>query len=534
MSIIAVDMTPVLPGGENGGAKILAVELLKSFQGTAPEHQFIIITASWNDDELKRLDAPNMSRLCLLRGREPVPKPSAARYPGRIRRGMGRIRRYVTGVLGTGTFSGRPLTSRGVDMLFCPFTAPTYAEPGIPTVSVILDLQHRDLPHFFTPHERELRNAFMEDVKKRADHAICISEYVRQSVINQLGFDPERTHAVHVAIQSRLDTLSDKTAQDLRESLRIDQKPYIFYPANFWPHKNHAMLLTAYGIFLSRNPDNDLDLVLTGALEERAQRLKQAVNRMGLKDRVHFLGFLSQDKLEAVWKGCEFLVFPSLYEGFGIPLVEAMSIGRPIICSDCTSLPEVAGDAAQYFDPRIPNEMAACLEKMVGDTSLRRRLVERGSRRLSDFRLEDMSHNYLRVFHNATSSPGRLTEEITGAFHDGWLGQEAVITYGPGPKGRVLEISLEAPGWLPVSRIRVSIRGMAGRPVRSGVKRGTVEAFRVPLTEMSGRIYLSLRPTCKPSENGLGADERDLSAKIRGCHLLFPEGNRISLMDEKG
>jgi len=531
MAIIAVDMTPALPGGKNGGAKILAVELLKSFQAMAPEDQFIVLTASWNHDDLAVLDGPNMYRLCVLKGEEPGPKRTTAKYPGAFLRGMGRIRRHLKGMFRGGTFPGRLLTAKGVDLLFCPFTAPTYAEPDIPTVAVILDLQHRDLPHFFTPHEIDLRNAFMNDVKKKTDHIICISDYVHQTVIAQLGTNPERTHAVHVCIQSRLSVLDKETVSHHRMRLGIGQRPYMFYPANFWPHKNHRMLLTAYGMFLARNRDRDIDLVFTGALDDMEKTLKRDVSRMGLGQRVHFLGFLPQEKLEAVWNGCQFLVFPSLYEGFGIPLVEAMSMGKPVLCSNCTSLPEVAGDAALYFDPRKPEEISQAMERILGDSALREELIRRGYRQAQHFRPDRMTGGYLNIFHSAMAVPKSLCNGVKGIFEDGWMNEEVIVTFGPGDEGRVLEFHLEAPQWLPARRLKLEFLDGGAVLKRVRIRRGSKEKIRLGLPDTQGRIVMWASPACRPSECGLGEDSRSLGAFCHGCRVILPGNKSIPLLN---
>ncbi|MFX0199898.1 MAG: glycosyltransferase family 1 protein, partial [Candidatus Hodarchaeota archaeon] len=132
MSVIAVDMTPARPGGENGGAKILALELLRSFHAMAPEDQFLILTASWNHQELAILDGPNMSRLCVLTGPQPQEKLLVVRYLRRLERGFRRAFRFLRRRVRARLFHGRLLASRRVDLLFCPFTAPTYAEREIP------------------------------------------------------------------------------------------------------------------------------------------------------------------------------------------------------------------------------------------------------------------------------------------------------------------------------------------------------------------------------------------------------------------
>jgi glycosyltransferase involved in cell wall biosynthesis len=129
------------------------------------------------------------------------------------------------------------------------------------------------------------------------------------------------------------------------------------------------------------------------------------MRRMGLERRVHFLGYLPEDQLIAVWKGCSFLVFPSLYEGFGIPVLEAMQFGKPVICSNVTSLPEVAGDAALYFDPRKPAEIVQCLERIIGNQELYADLVRRGYERLSHFQPQEMVEKYLQYINKVIDLP---------------------------------------------------------------------------------------------------------------------------------
>ena len=530
MSLIAVDMTPVLPGGENGGAKIFAIELLRSFQKVAAEDHFLLLTASWNHEDLAILDGSNMSRLSVLTRQRPRPTSLTANYPGLLRSGLSKIGRYIRKGFHGSVTPGRLLGSRGVDLLFCPFTAATYAEPGIPTVSVIYDLQHRDFPQFFSPNEIGLRNGFMREVSQQADHIVCISEHVRQAVLEHLKTNPERTHTVHVSIQSRLSIPDPENVDRTRSGLGIGFRPYMFYPANYWPHKNHRMLLTAYGMFLSRNPDNNLDLVFTGALEDSEKELKRAVAQMGLKERVHFLGFLPQEQLESVWCGCEFLIFPSLYEGFGIPVLEAMSIGKPVLCSNTTSLPGVAGKAALYFDPRKAGDIVHCLERMTREPSLRNDLVSRGYSRAANFRSETMIDKYLDVFSSALGNSLPVSDGVTGIFQDGWIGEEMIIGFGPGPKNRVLELSVSAPPWLPAARVKLKLRDDFKIVQRLNIRRGREITISQPLPEEQGRFTLTVAPTFRPSECEIGDDNRTLGIKCQGCWLIYPDHTRTSLM----
>ena len=370
----------------------------------------------------------------------------------------------------------------------------------------------------------------MNEVSKRADYIICISEHVRRAALKHLNTNPERTHTAHVCIQSRLSAPDQRGIDRHRSALGIGLRPYMFYPANYWPHKNHRMLLTAYGMFLSRNPDNSLDLVFTGALEDLEKDLKRAVEQMGLTGRVHFLGFLPQEQFEAVWYGCEFLIFPSLYEGFGIPVLEAMSIGKPVLCSDTTSLPEVAGKAALYFDPRKPGDIVKCLERVSKDSSLRNDLANKGYARAADFSTETMTDRYLEIFSSAIGAPFPVSEEISGMFQDGWIGDELMITFGEGPKNRSIEIRLSAPPWLPVNRVKLKLWDGGKIVQRLRIRRGGEITMTQPLPEEKGCFTLTVASTFRPSECKIGEDNRALGVKCDGCWLIHPDREKTSLM----
>jgi len=531
MALIAVDVTPMRPGGENGGVKVLTLELLRAFQYAAPEDRFLLLTASWNHRELATLEAPNMQRLQVLD--RPSPRlPVLERFRGRL----GRILRKLVAVA---TWSAvkrmasmrRPLASRGVDLLFCPFTALNYFEPGIPAVSVIHDMQHKEYPQFFPEEEIVTRDIFMADVRARASRIICISEHVRDSVLRHLDADPKRTHVVYNCIQSRLGAqISLDTREAEARRLGIHMRPYMVYPANFWPHKNHRMLLTAYGIFRHRCPKPSTDLVLTGALEEEERFLEEATQRMGIREHVHFLGFLPQEVLDGVLQGAQFLIFPSLYEGFGIPVVEAMSLGKPVLCANVTSLPEIAGEAALFFDPRKPEAMAAAMIRITGDPALVEDLANRGKRRAAEFRTERMVEGYLGVFREALARPSSIDNGVVGVFEDGWTSEAVTITHGGGSAGRYLEVLIDAPLDLPGGRRRLSVM-VDGRTVRrERMVKGETRRILLPLPDRPGEVSLVVSPGFQPAECGLGSDTRRLGLLCRACRVVSPDGENISLL----
>ena len=405
MALIAIDMTLALPDGENGGVKLLALELIKGFQCMSPNNRLLLLTSSWNDKELSSLDSTNTQRLCVVDKKSAMISGNSA-VPNQIERKLRNIRRFLRRHYREKLRPRGFLSQRGVDLLFCPFTAPTFAEPGIPVVSLICDLQHKDYAQFLSSNEIYARESFLSEVQRRADSIICISESTRKSVIHHLKAEPAKTFTIHVCIQSRLAGRDIPGAAWYLRDLHNDGRPFMFYPANFWPHKNHHMLISAYGTYVARHPDSEMDLVFTGALDDTRRDLQDKVRSIGLDGRVHFLGYLPEDQMSAVWEGCSFLVFPSLYEGFGIPVLEAMQFGKPVLCSNVTSLPEVAGDAAIYFDPRKPDEIVQGLEKIIGNKELCRILVQRGYERLSYFQPQEMINKYLEHFENLCKKNG--------------------------------------------------------------------------------------------------------------------------------
>ena len=170
------------------------------------------------------------------------------------------------------------------------------------------------------------------------------------------------------------------------------------------------MLLTAYNALRYKRPNLNLDLAFTGAPSAEEAKLKSAVAQMNLSDHVHFLGFLSDKSLVAIYGRCLGVIYPSLYEGFGIPLVEAFMFNKPVLCSDTTSLPEVAKDAARYFNPRKPDEIMKAIEIFLDEPDKTTHLVHAGQERLDQFHPSSMIANYKDCFDQAilnNSTDGR-------------------------------------------------------------------------------------------------------------------------------
>jgi glycosyltransferase involved in cell wall biosynthesis len=255
--------------------------------------------------------------------------------------------------MGRAAVLGRELRSHfaAADVVHYPLTVPV-PRTDQPTVLTLLDVQHLDLPGLFPRGERAFRRLAYDRAATRADRVIVISDWVRERVIERLQLDPDRVHAIHLGVDHDVFT-PDPT---------VEREPLLYYPARPWPHKNHARLYEALALVRRSRPE--LRLVLTGAGHAAGK----------LPDGVEALGDTDLATRVSLYRRASLVVFPSLYEGFGLPPLEAMACGCPVACSDAGSLPEIAGDAAVLFDPRDPAAIAAGVEDAL------RHSVELGAR----------------------------------------------------------------------------------------------------------------------------------------------------------
>ena len=208
--------------------------------------------------------------------------------------------------------------------------------------------------------------------------------YSKQTFVEKLGIPPEKIFVTHIDVDDVfLHSSGRERLARVRKIYNLSED-YIFYPANFWPHKNHEVLLHAFAD--ARQKLGKLSLVLTGAPDERLSACKNLAGRLGIDSAVHYIGYIPKEDLPCIYRNAQMLVFPSLFEGFGIPIVEAFCCDCPVICSNTTSCPEIAGDAALLINPSDPAEISDAIQKMERDGILRERLVKAGREAAGRFR----------------------------------------------------------------------------------------------------------------------------------------------------
>jgi glycosyltransferase involved in cell wall biosynthesis len=259
----------------------------------------------------------------------------------------------------------------GVDIVHYPLTVPV-PRPGQPHVITLLDVQHLDLPELFSRSERLFRKLAYDHASRKATQVIVISEFVRERVVDRLGLDPKRVHAVWLGVDH------DRFAP----SPDVQREPLLLYPARPWPHKNHARLFEAFTEIRRGRPE--LRLVLTGVGHD-PHSLPEGVEARSV----------SGAELVELYRRAACLVFPSLYEGFGLPPVEAMACGCPVAAAAAGSLAEVCGDAAVLFDPLDPEAIAAGINEALTRSA---ELSERGLQRAATFTWDETARAHDRIY----------------------------------------------------------------------------------------------------------------------------------------
>ena len=261
----------------------------------------------------------------------------------------------------------RLLELENIDILFRGY--PIEASMVFPVskqIFLIPDIQHETFPNFFTDEVLKARRKAFDQALKGAGAIITISEYARETLLN---YPKTLCNDIFLTSPSLQKDYLKTLVNPPDELVELCKGRYFLYPANLWPHKNHRRLLQAFEQFIS-NDNEDIFLILTGH-QKGWPALKEEFSHLPITH----LGFVSPQSLQFLYKNAISLVFFSLYEGFGMPLLEAFEIGVPVICSNTTSLPEVGGDAVLSCDPTDIEASGLLMRKIAHDEHLRRSLI---------------------------------------------------------------------------------------------------------------------------------------------------------------
>lgn len=273
----------------------------------------------------------------------------------------------------------RALRRCKADVFFSPdcYLSLTTSVPTVMTVHDLIPLQHPEQVPWWS---RDYYRYFIPRYIRRADRVITVSQYTRNAVLEAIpDVDPGKIATVYNGCRSIFQSLSDSDRQQVCDAFS-EGAPYFFYSGAIHPRKNIPRLIRAFDAFKKRT-GAPVKLLLAGRFAWETGAVKNAFQQAEFKQDIHFLGYVSEQDLARLTAGALALVNVSLSEGFGLPLVEAMYCDTPVLCSNTSALPEVAGDAALQVDPHSELEISTALEKLFADAALRAQLVTKGQAR---------------------------------------------------------------------------------------------------------------------------------------------------------
>jgi glycosyltransferase involved in cell wall biosynthesis len=278
----------------------------------------------------------------------------------------------------------------------------------IPSIYQPHDLQHRHLPDFFPPRHRMTRDLLMKPLCEQARAVAVVSTWVKQDLVRQYGLAEEKIHVVPTAPPT--DAYPTPAGNDLAASRGKFHLPesFILYPAQTFEHKNHLRLLEALR-WLRDRQGLTVPLICCGKESAPARKIHRCITAWNLQGQVRLVGYVSALELQCLYRLCRAVVIPSLFEAASFPLWEAFAAGAPAACSNVTSLPAQAGDAALVFDPLDPQAMADSVRRLWTDQTLRQTLIERGRANVARFTWERTARHYRALYRQTAGWP--LTEE---------------------------------------------------------------------------------------------------------------------------
>jgi glycosyltransferase involved in cell wall biosynthesis len=374
-------------GGKAGGIEQFVTGLITALGSLDGLDEYVIIGRREGSEWLGPHLGPNQ-RLVQFR---PARSPVTRRVRSLLGRGFGGHEDVPS------VWSEPFFDSLGADVVHFPFQS--FFHCRTPAIFNPHDLQHCHYPEFFDPEQLRTRRALYPEACRSARFVATESEWTRQDVIEQFGTEPEKVITIYRGSPTDIyEAVDDRLVEETRRELDLPPT-FALYPARTWPHKNHLALLEALAVVRDRY-GLVIDLVCTGELSDFWPTIEERRHALGLDRQARFLGFVAPAQLRVLYRLAQFVVFPSLFEGGGFPLVEAFAEGVPATCSTATSLPEYAGGAALLFEPTEAG-IADAIVRMARDESLRDDLRRRGTERRLAFSWEQAAQTYRALYHRA-------------------------------------------------------------------------------------------------------------------------------------
>ncbi|MEO6595856.1 MAG: glycosyltransferase family 1 protein [Planctomycetota bacterium] len=421
------------------------------------------------------------------------------------------------------------------DVYLSPFhNAPDRWLPRL--VCVWHDVSFRVHPEFSTEANRVYCEQQFDRTVRLAHRVVTVSHFSKAELVRAMGLAADRIDVVHEAADPAFRHVPG-TVLPARFQPQLRNKPFVLYVGSVEPRKNLATLVDAFAA-MRRRSGHPAQLAIAGGSGWKNSSVFEAVDRHGLRDQVHLLGFVSDDELLALYNTCAVFCYPTLYEGFGLPVIEAMSCGAPVITSRVASLPEVGGEAVCYVDePRDAVALSHVLQGVLEDANLQQRLRRDGLAQAARFSWDRAARETLailqRVVGDAVLDPTgvRMGEDergLEGGFYDverppegafRWMQRRGSLRLRAG-SGQALRIVAASP--LPEDQVTLIAR-VAGSVVGTGLLGHGPRQFVFPLPGSVPRdcllpIDLEVNQALPPWMKG--GDARDLGARIFAAEIV--------------
>jgi glycosyltransferase involved in cell wall biosynthesis len=310
-----------------------------------------------------------------------------------------RFQRLVTGNPYVRLGFELPLRSQGLDIMHMTYSVPVWS--AAPLVLTVHDICYVTNPEWFSPRDLRVLSTMVPRSIRKAAHIITCSDDARRQIIDYYRVPESRISAIPIGPGPASEPITVEAAQAELAALDFDlQRPYLLTVGNLQPRKNLVRLFDAFTQLVSRG--HEIDLVVVGPQRYKAAEIIKAA--APIAGRVHFTGYITDRQLAACYRCSTAFVLPSLYEGFGLPVLEAMAQGVPVACSNAGSLPEVCGDAAVLFEPHSVESIIDVLDRIVADAALRRRLSAAGIARAGQFSWKKTAELTFEVYEKSRRS----------------------------------------------------------------------------------------------------------------------------------
>ena len=296
------------------------------------------------------------------------------------------------------------------DLLHVQYTGPLFTD--VPLVVSLHDVSYLEHPHYFTRYRAlQLRLTVKRTVAKAAA-ILTPSEFSRTAILRHYGVDPDKIHVIPNAVSSEFRPIERQTAQLALQRKFGLSTPFVLMVGDLQPRKNHLGLLRAFEELVAQHPQLPHHLVFVGKETWYADDVRRAIELSSVKGRVHLTGFVHDSDLVQFYGACDLFVFPSFYEGFGLPILEAMACGRAVACSNTTAMPEVANAAGILFNPASDREMARAMADVLLDQDMRQRLERLGTNRAAQFSWEKSAQMTLDVYSSIVGARSNMKNVV--------------------------------------------------------------------------------------------------------------------------